>query len=1352
MFTIQVEDALGNQGGTFAQGQYVEVYNTDTPPAAPAPSEIHASTQAGGVIKVWWSKVDLADSYNVYRSAGNCDTDPDTLVASNVTDLFVEDLPPADGIYCYGVTSLRRGAESVLSGKVGMLSDRTPPGAPEGVNATLGPDGVQISWAPSSGEAPYRYRIYRNGALIREVSGVLTYTDHPGIGGTYEYVVASRDSAGNENPSDSATINLTVGAVTNLLVTVDLNGVPVLSWGNSDPTVVGFNVYRGGVKLNDHLIPITVFEDEFYSRSSVVEYKVTAVNGNGDESPARVVRVWPFDLSVVPNPDDTGAPQPLVLGYFDTYDVRMSNLDTSVPLMLDGLEYRMTAGSVELAAIEKAISQTIVPGGIYESSMVIPAGNVEDDHILRLSFIDEYPDGSKVKYTSLFRFQDVVWPDFGVDLSLDSIPIAGGYTTATVCFTNHGMAPMDIIASRNSGSQPGDIYVAVETTDGVEISRGWYKGFPSGAYYLADGTAFMRLDYGARSCVDVQVLVPANIPDNTQLVFRGGASTIYYRVGSDDQVTSAGISGTYLSATTKTPYYGQAQADKDLYRDTDVVHITGQAIDRLTGDPKPNVPLKLGFNSRGYKWYRDVTTDANGSFSYDYNPPQGLSGHFMIWAAHPDVYDTLRQDEFDVYRLYALSGAAEVRMSRQDPIHFTVDLYNPGDRALTGFTAVAHAYVVDTNDTRTEIDTITGRVDFGTGPFTLGPGERRSVTFELNATLDAPDHALVEFELSSAQGASVLFQATVSVLPAIPVLTVEEPAAGYVDVRVDRGTIVSKSITVKNTGLKDLKDVVLIPPQTITWMRTNLPTDANGTIRLGDIPVGESRTFDVVFTPPDDTEFGYHQDQLVLRGSNYAQDFTINLYAMVTSNKLGSVKFVVKDMTGQVVEGATIRMRNGAIQQEIEPVTTDFNGEALITGLQEGEWSWQVTAPGHSASTDTVTVIPDQTVSVEPIMYRSLVTVEFTVEPVPFTDRYEIKIEQTFETHVPAPVLVLDPPQFTFNDVQDGFEANLIVKAKNFGLIELHDVTITKAHTPWGDMTPLIEYIPSLMPMEEVEVPFKLVFRGDSAAQTLNSMMQAKFDVPGYVDCVLGGFGGMMDAIRTLYNVFSGYGSCYGNANLHVAVGLLVFLHIWNAPRSLQDILVNIVLCAAQQLNIGSGGGGTAGPGGPCTSCGYYGYGGGIPCFARGTPILMADRTMKPIEDVKVGDEVMSFTGEPDRVIRVHKRQSDHVRELWVSNQKGEKRRILTTDHHLFWAGDGKWVPARLLKVGTTVYGPDKAAWRVVENIRRDEAQTVYNLDVTKYHSYFANGILVHERCGNLEDDPVGATYGERTRVEEVTK
>jgi hypothetical protein len=264
--------------------------------------------------------------------------------------------------------------------------------------------------------------------------------------------------------------------------------------------------------------------------------------------------------------------------------------------------------------------------------------------------------------------------------------------------------------------------------------------------------------------------------------------------------------------------------------------------------------------------------------------------------------------------------------------------------------------------------------------------------------------------LRSAEGAAAKFTGNLTLLMANPVLSVTDPAAGYVDVSVNKGQLLSRTITIANRGLRDLLGVTMRPPTNISWMAVNLAPSEDGKIHLPDFRVGGSNTLTVVYSPPADTPIEYYQDKIIIEGTNSPAQFTVNLYALITSSSKGNVRFVVDNILVQRVPDATVRIKNLLLGEEYT-FKTDVNGEVLIENLQEGAWSWQVLAPGHSAEAGRVTVMANQTVLVEPRLSRSLVTVSFTVTPVPFTDRYEITIEQTFQTHVPSPVLVMTPPK-----------------------------------------------------------------------------------------------------------------------------------------------------------------------------------------------------------------------------------------------------------------------------------------------------------------------------------------------------
>jgi fibronectin type 3 domain-containing protein len=1335
-FAYAASDALDNAGTILTAGAALEIYNTAAPVPTAAPTAVTATPQAAGAVRIAWGAVARADSYAVYRKAGPCDVAPTALLAQGLTSLDHLDTPPADGTWCYAVTTDRRGAESPQSAGVAAVSDRLPPDAPLNLAATLGREGVKLAWdAPATGEVPARYALYRNNVKVATLNGGAGHfetNDYPGNGGVYSYEVASADPVGNENRSAPAAYNLLVGPVRNLQVLVEDNGSPALSWQSGDASVTGYNVYRGGIKLNAAPLAAAAYQDLGYSGSTRVEYAVRALNAAGDESPARMVTVYPIELAAVANPDAGGAQRALVARYFSTFALAVVNHDAAAEFPMERLQLRLTVAGVEKFTSDVA-GAVVAAGGTYRQDAVIPIGVSTDDHLLRISVVQGSDVGAIVTYRRHVVFEDVVPPGVMVEMSTPQLPLAGGYSTFKVCAQNLGYADLDIVVSRANGTEPGDIAVAVANSAGMELSRGTYQGSPAGALIrIAGATRYVTVSPGQKLCADVSVLVPEAVEAGSVLTFTGSVDHFWHKLATVARANAAPIFGAMQSGITLSPYYGTAQADKDLYTDHETVTITGQAIDRQSGLPKPNAALKLGFYVRGFKWFRDLVADAAGNYIFTYNPTLGLAGEFVVWAAHPDVFDTIDQDRFDVSRLYVTPNRADIKSSKADTFNFRLELYNPGDAPMTGQLTEFRAYTLDGGNNEVAETRLHGTSDFN-GAFVVNPQQRRVVNVQLAADLDAPDFANVEYRFVSAEGGSAFFEATVNLAEAVPIIAIEQPAAGFVDKSVDRSSMVNVPVRIRNNGLRALENAELIVPAAVPWMGLNTQPAANGRVPLGTIAVGETRTFDVVFSPPADAAFGYHQDKLEVTGSNAPQNFTINLYAKVTSSLTGNVQFRVVNMLGQPVAGATVRLRNTLINLDLPPLQTDDNGEAMAYGLQEGEWSYQVSASGHNTVANTVKVVADQTVLAEAFPTKSLVSISFSVVPVPYTDRYEIKIEQTFETHVPAPVLIVEPAYVSFENVEPGFETIFVATATNKGLISIRDLRISSLSSGGATLEPLITYIPELKPFEAIEVPYRVTY---ASTETLPGW--DKDSPKNFVDCATGGFAELGNAVKSLYSAFQGDSYCAtSRSNLNVAAGLLVAMHVGNAVTADPiGTVVNAISCAAQELyspSTGSGGGQTVGP--------SANFPGDMACFAAGTPVLMADGRQEAVEAIAVGDLLMAADGTPARVDAVYDRETDHIRELryqtlsepaggGVSGAATELRRLETTDTHLFWVEEREWTAAQDIRVGDRLVGEDGGRSVVVGNTRQARAALVYNLDVAGYRSYFANGVLAYQKCG----------------------
>jgi hypothetical protein len=144
------------------------------------------------------------------------------------------------------------------------------------------------------------------------------------------------------------------------------------------------------------------------------------------------------------------------------------------------------------------------------------------------------------------------------------------------------------------------------------------------------------------------------------------------------------------------------------------------------------------------------------------------------------------------------------------------------------------------------------------------------------------------------------------------------------------------------------------------------------------------------------------------------------------------------------VPNASILLHNNALLANLGPFYTGTNGLVTVTNLQIGDWNWQVTAAGYSANVGTTTVIANQDVYQTTRLSENLVTMNFTVIPVPFMDIYQISVDQTYQTYVPLGVLVLDPPFLSFTNLPSGFQATFNVSAQNQGLIQMTDVSFDR--------------------------------------------------------------------------------------------------------------------------------------------------------------------------------------------------------------------------------------------------------------------------------------------------------------------
>ena len=172
-------------------------------------------------------------------------------------------------------------------------------------------------------------------------------------------------------------------------------------------------------------------------------------------------------------------------------------------------------------------------------------------------------------------------------------------------------------------------------------------------------------------------------------------------------------------------------------------------------------------------------------------------------------------------------------------------------------------------------------------------------------------------------------------------------------------------------------------------------------------------------------------------------------------------------------------------------------------------------------------------------------------------------------------------------------------------------------------------------------------------------------------------------------------------------------------------------------------------------------YGGSNPsCLLEGTPIEMADGTTKKVEDIQVGDWILSMNmpGQldedeenwrkckfPDEKTETFTQHSasvqdinyDFVTNYWNINNGEEK---ITGDHEMLYkpVGENTWMwnlaPNFLVGGHLMDKNGNEVLITQIENVKDEDGFEVVQLDVEPLDVYFGKTFLVHNKGSN--DDP----------------
>ena len=1047
-FSYEGLDALGNVSAAIAAENRFQIYQGELP-ALEAPQNLSAEALPDGTIHLSWEAVEDAIGYNLYRQAPGEDeltlleqipsSPPFLKGGQGGFYLEYDDSTSLDGEYHYAVSSLREDngqtAESELCAPVSIVADGTPPDAPQNLTLEAVPQGIYLTWEDALNAEDVFYRVYRAGgteifdvsaahAVIPEIPA--EYLDDGVVDPSPSsaepcYVVTALDAVGNESaPSNSAYHNIGLLPVSSILIRQEDDSAPVLRWTHpSAGSMAGYVLDLDGARLSDDLLTGPSYTDSGYSAGADRRYGLTAVDVNDARSQMREILFPSVQYSVF-SAQSSGAS--LKRGLMNRLDYVVENLSseaiTSARLYVDVEGYAHQSASFSLEAGETSTIPVTIGG----------YADLPDSAALTTTMTLRPNAGERVE---IVRHSTIAVGDGMLTAQILNEAFTRG-ATGTVSFTleNSGDEQIEILTASGNSASPDIRWELLDDDGNVLSSAPFYQAIGDGLVTLAN-TTVARIPGGGRfESGPSTITVPANAPDTVMVRLR--ISRIYAGYGAAEQVTMTGLSSVHQLTLRETSYYGDvlSVSPQESEGKQDIV-INGRAIERASGEPMAGVPLNLTIGVSGFDRSYDVLTDDSGSFTYSFTPLPNESGVYSVRAVHPDILDRPVHATFVITMVAVGPPELQLHIPKNYAYSFNLTALTGEGTTLTNFRLRYEA--ADQPD-----GTLAEGIQFDLPePQNIGSGSRVTLPVTIEADNSAEQSGSVSLTaVSEVCDDSDCTTATTRVWETIEVRTQFSDALpaltwspNYLETGVAREAQVVETIALKNTGLAAFEDLALSivasdtdasGPEWISFLSAANP---------GDLPVGGEHEVSLSVHPGAQVTEGVHQYRLKVSSSN-ADPLYINLFPSVTQSGEGHVLVKVADIyTGttdadgdliQGLQGARITLQNETVTSIEQTLSSDSLGEALFEDLPAGRYKCRVRADNHQEYIGRIWVRAGMTSTEEVFLEYTLVTVEWEVNEITIEDRYDIVLKATYQTQVPAPVVIVEPGSVSLPEMQAG--------------------------------------------------------------------------------------------------------------------------------------------------------------------------------------------------------------------------------------------------------------------------------------------------------------------------------------------
>ena len=1073
----------------------IAVYSDTAPLLARAPTQLTAVSGSGGSVVLSWQPVDSAAGYNVYRGTGFGGGDVLINTGGLVTGSTVwVDVPKQDGNYSYGVTSVRVAGNDLFESPraiVTAVSVSNPPPAVSGTpSCSMAGDGsgIQVEWedvrgmdaagkdarnviptsaSPGGDDIPgvlLSYNLYRSmsdGADPVLVSSSLSLTHaidpHPDPVRPY-YIVRVVDGYGNISAASRVGGPAFSGSdllpVSTLSVVVDHDAVPRLDWTWLDGCGYdGFDIYRVDSSGSTLLISASAssshasYADLDYVKGSSPIYSVVPFHRDG------CIKGIPRSITL-PQVSVTAAPGNQILqGVMNhvgfTVQCGPTTPIQNARLKISGAAVDMYSPWFSLPANSGTDINVVVPGSLEPPFTVTLVSTPQVGETISISNEITIP---------------VVPGGLGVQVQASNFT-RGGSASAQFLVSNPGNEPVKLLLATPGGASPDIRFKVLDQNGGllatVPFSQtnqsGNIPGNTGAIFSSADGTFLTLPPNGSFLTGPVDLPIPSTASDRVTVRLEldrvYGTNGLVLPVALSSQRTFTTIQTAYSGAITGVTFNHQSILEGsaiDVSSSDQTVLLSGSASYRESALPA-QVPLVLAVSVNGFERDYNISTGPDGSFTFNFKPdPNERGGIYSVWVRHPDVQDTTPQRIFILSRVTSEYGLYQLITPNNVEQTLPVRVYTGHGTVVRNLTLVCIGSGTDGGALPEGVTVSTGTIPVIAEDSTVMTDLRFRYT---GPQLAKPFSGKLFFKLVSDESPGwQTVELDYQVVNSTPVLQV---TPGFVETGIQVSSTSTHSdtqtVVLSNIGQGALEDVSVSLQGGPGWM--NLLS--NGMV--GRIEAGASRSVTLYFNPQINQAVNDYSAKLVIQSSN-APKKELPLRVSLTQSGVGDALVHVGDIystQSNGLAGAAVVLESeftdpntltGGVTQS---GSTDATGQIFFQSLPAGWYRVRVSADQHNSTVGRLCVVPQSpgmggAAYLDVNLPYSTVSLSWSVVPVELQDEYNIVLNATYETKVPAPVVVVDPPSFNLPDLSKGDQFNGQITLTNMGLLAANQLTFTK--------------------------------------------------------------------------------------------------------------------------------------------------------------------------------------------------------------------------------------------------------------------------------------------------------------------